>query len=311
MYPFSPSESYPHQGCLGTLSEHLGYASTDKILIVNADDLGLTSGINATIAELFSAGAVTSTTVMVTAGDYANAVKIIRSQSGISCGVHITMTSSLPEALVGPISQRNEVASLTDSSGKFHLNRDDFFLSASPVEAEREATAQIERALADGIDVTHIDSHEGTMQLRPEFADLYLTLAARFQLPLRMGSRALLEQIGLGAGWVERARRLRLQFPDNFIYLPIDGFASLPEKLHYMSRLLRSLPDGVTEIYFHPADPRHEPRLSQAGRPDRDIWSVREWDYRILVAPEFRSIIEEQRIKLISFAPLRGLMRKA
>ena len=308
MYPFSPPESYAYRGRVATLAEHLGYSANDKLLIINADDLGLTSGINRTIAELSSSGTISSTTIMVTAGDYQDALTRMKAQP-IACGVHITMTSSLPEALVGPVSPIAEVASLVDAAGKFHLDRDQFFLGANPEEAHREATAQIERALADGIDVTHIDSHEGTMQLRPEFADLYLGLAAKFRLPLRMGSRALLEQIGLGDGWIERARRLCLQFTDNFVYLPIDGFAALSEKHHYMCRLLQHLPLGVTELYFHPADPRHEDRTHQANREDRNIWSIREWDYSILVSPEFQSLIKEQEIKLISFAPIRDLMR--
>lgn len=308
MYPFSPPEAYSYCGRLATLAEHLGYSANDKLLIVNADDLGLTSGINNTIADLSASGAISSTTVMVTAGDYQNALTRLKNQP-TACGVHITMTSSLPEALVGPVRPVAEVASLVDASGKFHLDRDLFFLRANPEEAQREATAQIERALADGVDVTHIDSHEGTMQLRPEFADLYLSLAAKFRLPLRMGSRALLEQIGLGDGWIERARRLCLQFTDNFVYLPIDGFAALSEKKHYMCRLLQHLPTGVTELYFHPADPRYEERSRQPNREDSNIWSVRDWDYNILVSVEFQAQIQEQGIKLISFAPIRDLMR--
>lgn len=309
MYPFSPPEPYDYRGRLGTLAEHLGFDAEDRILIINADDLGLTTGVNHTISDLFVDGTITSTTVMVTATDYRDAVRIIQSQSGISCGVHITMTSSLPEALVGPISAPEEVPSLIDAAGKFHMDRDKYFLSARPEEALHESTAQIERAIADGIDVTHIDSHEGTMQLLPEFADLYLGLAAKFRLPLRMGSRALLEQIGLGDGWIERARRLRLQFADNFVYLPIDGFAAFSEKMHYMCRLLRDLPPGVTEIYFHPAAPQHEHRLSQPDRSDRDIWAIREWDYRILISRDFHAIIQEQGINLIGFGPLRALMQ--
>ncbi len=178
MYPFSPPEPYLHRGQLGTLAEHLGYSTTDRLLIINADDLGLTIGINRTIADLYAANLISSTTIMVTAGEYRDAVTRLKSQSQV-CGVHITMTSSLPEALVGPISDPRDVSSLVDATGKFHLDRDSFFLKANPEEALREATAQIESAMADGIDVTHIDSHEGTMQLRPEFADLYLSLAAR------------------------------------------------------------------------------------------------------------------------------------
>ncbi len=310
MYPFSDPESYSHRGRTGTLAEHLGYTSSDRLLIINADDLGLSRGINQTISESFSKGLVTSTTIMVTGGDYAGAVKMVTSDPRISCGVHLTMTSSLPEAPVRPLNPTNLVASLVDDSGNFHFDRDLFFRHAQPNEALAEAIAQIERALSDGIDITHIDSHEGTMQLRPEFADLYLSLAAKYRLPLRMASRALLAQIGIGDGWIERARRLCLHFTDNFVYLPIDAFAGFPEKMHYMSRLLRSLPPGVTELYFHPAAPHFEPRISQSDRSDHVIWSVREWDYRILSAPEFREIIAEQQIKLIGFRPLRDLMRQ-
>ncbi len=186
MYPFSPPESYAYRGRVATLAEHLGYSANDKLLIINADDLGLTSGINRTIAELSSSGTISSTTIMVTAGDYQDALTRMKAQP-TACGVHITMTSSLPEALVGPVSPIAEVASLVDASGKFHLDRDQFFLGANPEEAHREATAQIERALADGIDVTHIDSHEGTMQLRPEFADLYLGSGGKVSPPFAYG----------------------------------------------------------------------------------------------------------------------------
>ena len=309
MYPFSPAEEFILDGRSGTLAEHLGYSAADKLLIINADDLGLTAGVNRTILELFSQQMVTSTTIMVTADDYRDAVNILALNRSIYCGIHITMTSSLPEALIGPLSPPSLVPSLVDSDAKFHFDRDQFFMNANPDEALAEASVQIELALADGIDVTHIDSHEGTMQLRPEFADRYLNLAARYRLPLRMASRALLDQIGLGEGWVERARRLNLQFPDNFVYLPIDGFASFAEKMHYMSRLIECLPSGVTELYFHPAAPQHEPRLGQAGRSDFAMWTVRQWDYAILNSSEFRSAIAAQNIKLISFKDLRDLMR--
>ncbi|MGB5105734.1 MAG: ChbG/HpnK family deacetylase [Candidatus Zixiibacteriota bacterium] len=310
MYPFSLPEQYAFNGRSGTLAEHLGYSASDKLLIINADDLGLTAGVNRSIAELIAENLVTSTTLMVTAGDYRDAVNILMQNHSIPCGVHITMTSSLPESLIGPVCPPDSVPSLVDASGKFHFDRDLFFLNANPDEALHEATAQIELAIADGIDITHLDSHEGTMQLRPEFADRYLNLAARFRLPLRMASRALLDQIGLGEGWVERARRLNLQFPDNFVYLPIDGFANFAEKMHYMSRLIFCLPAGVTEIYFHPAAPQHEPRLTQSGRSDFANWTVRQWDYAILNSSEFRTAIVEQNIKLINFKHLRDLMHQ-
>ncbi len=131
MYPFSPPEPYVLRGRSGTLAEHLGYTPADRFLIINADDLGLTAGINRTIADLYAADIVSSTTIMVTGGEYRDAVARLKLQP-MACGVHITMTSSLPEALVGPVSTVESVASLVDSSGKFYLDRDTFFINADP-----------------------------------------------------------------------------------------------------------------------------------------------------------------------------------
>ena len=64
-------------------------------------------------------------------------------------------------------------------------------------EVRRECRAQIERAILWGFDVSHLDAHMGTLQLRPEFFDVYLELAVDFGLPLRMVSPSMERYVGL------------------------------------------------------------------------------------------------------------------
>lgn len=311
MIPLIPAEPYPLRQRNATLAEHLGHSRNARLLIINADDFGLTPAVNRSIAELFELGLISSTTVMATGRAYEEASKLVRGGSIPDCGLHLTLTSSLPTSPATPTLPASEVPSLVDKYGHFYLSRDDFFANARPEEAEREAIAQIERVMSDGVDLTHLDSHEGTLQLRPEFAEIYIRLGARFRLPLRMGSRILVRELGHEDDWIGHAHDLGLHFPDNFVYIPIDAFESFEEKLAYKLRLIDALPPGVTEIYFHPA---RADWLSELDGVDIDggaglIWQVRNWDYRILTSPELRQRLNSGVFRLMSFRPLRELVR--
>lgn len=192
-----------------------------------------------------------------------------------------------------------------------------FFAHATPAHALRESAAQLDKAISDGIDLTHIDSHEGTLQLRPEFARIYVELALRYNLPVRMGSRALLKQLGLEENWISRLRKLGMQFPDNLVYLPVDQFDSFDAKRCYIFSLMERLPCGVTEMFFHPSLPisgattlSQEERPADALAPNDLISHVRIWDYELLMSEEFSEVLSRQGIQLIGFRALRELMRR-
>lgn len=308
---FTPAESYLFSGQTGTLAEHLGYSADTVLVIINADDLGLTRSVNNSIATLFAGGQVSSSTLMATGGEYRHALGLVRDGQVRDCGLHLTLTSSLPDALARPILPQSEVRSIVDADGRLFLDREDFFRAARPHDAEKEASAQIEKALADGVDLTHLDSHEGTLQLRPEFATVYIRLGARYRLPMRMGSRVILKHLGYSEDWLLRARQSGLHFPDNFVYIPIDAFSSQEEKAAYIMALIDNLPGGVTELYFHPAQ---RTALETQDRFDLNaeanhIWRVRSWDYDILASFEFRNRLNQRGARLISFRPLRELVR--
>ncbi len=205
-----------------------------------------------------------------------------------------------------PLSPPEDIPSLLDRQGHFHPDRREFFAHASAGDAYREARAQVERAVADGIDITHMDSHEGTLQLRPEFAEIYVRLATEFRLPIRAGSRALLADMGIVDDWVGLIRKQGIHVPDNLIYIPINRFGSYREKEEYTSEVLSSVPTGITEIYFHPTLP--ESKLDD--QRTESYRQMRQWDFQYLVSDRLRHVLSDMKITLIDFRGLRDLTRK-
>jgi predicted glycoside hydrolase/deacetylase ChbG (UPF0249 family) len=307
MYPFASPEKYLFGGRMATVAEHLGYRPSDKLLIINADDFGLSIGVNRGVAELFRLRRITSTTVMVTAAGFQDALAICRQQAGLSCGVHLSLTSDHTDDGSRPVLPSDSIPSLISSTGRLHADRHEFFEHALPEEAYSEARAQLERALTNGLDVTHIDSHEGALQLRPEFAEIYVRLASEFRLPVRAGSRTLLKQMGLMDDWIGKIRKQDIHVPDNLIYIPIDSFQSHQDKENFTSELLAQLPAGITEVYFHPTLP-HD---IAAGEPEESYRQVRRWDYSFLTSDRLQSILHDNQIILTDFRQLRELTRKS
>jgi chitin disaccharide deacetylase len=306
MYPFAPPEAYLFRGRLATVAEHLGYNPNDRLLIINADDFGLNTNVNRAIMELFGLSKITSTTIMVSATGYQDVLMLYRQQGGFPCGVHLSLTSEYTDDGSRPVSKPASIPSLIGRNNRFHPDRDEFFERALPEEAYSEAKAQIQKALADGMDITHIDSHEGTLQLRPEFAEIYVRLAAEFRLSVRAGSRLLLKQMGIIEDWVGNIRIRGIHIPDNLIYIPIDSFQSYQEKENYTSEILNQLPTGITEIYFHPTS------LNSAtdDQPEESYRQVRQWDYRFLMSNRLQYILQDKRIILTDFRQLRALARQ-
>ncbi len=99
--------------------------------------------------------------------------------------MHLTLNAEYELYRWGPITH---APSLLGGDGGFPETVEDVWDHADLDEVRRECRAQIERAILWGFDVSHLDSHMGTLQLRPEFFDVYLDLALEFGLPLRMAS---------------------------------------------------------------------------------------------------------------------------
>jgi predicted glycoside hydrolase/deacetylase ChbG (UPF0249 family) len=147
-------------------------------LIINADDFGLTEGINRAIIDLHLAGAVTSTTLMATAPAFHHAVSLALATPTLGVGCHLTFVDGFPAA------HPESIPTLLGADGKtFRTSIVDFAQAAmrGSIDAKdiaRETQAQIQTLQRAGIDVTHIDTHKHT-HIFPSIADPVLYVAQR------------------------------------------------------------------------------------------------------------------------------------
>jgi hopanoid biosynthesis associated protein HpnK len=177
-------------------------------LIINADDFGLTLGINRAIAELHHANVLTSATLMATGAAFDDAVAIARANPTLGVGCHIVLTDGIP------VSPPQTIPTLLGPDGKtFRSSLVDFIQALlrgniKEEDIEREATAQIQKLRYAGIRITHLDTHKHT-HLFPAVTQPLLRIAERHSIA---AIRQPFEQpwsLALGHG--NRTRRLQVK----------------------------------------------------------------------------------------------------
>ena len=284
-----------------TLAERLGYSATDKLLIVNGDDIGMSHAANAASIKAMEEGLMTSGTIMVPCPWFPEIAAYAREHPQADFGLHLTHTSEWKTYKWGPVSSIDKVPGLVTDEGYFWPETINVYQYSTPEEVRIEAKAQIDKALAAGIDVTHLDSHMGVLQYNPEFHKIYHELAVEYDLPIRMASRETLERFG---------------FPDLRESLEADGIVSPDELIfggkeddesvtEYWKRILRSLEPGVTELFIHAAMDGDELRSMT------NSWKTRTTEFELFTTnQEIRQILEEEGIKLIGYRALRELQRR-
>src|SRR5262249_2768237 len=191
------------------LTERLGYAPDDKLLIVNCDDLGSSRSANVAVYDALRAGVATSASLMVPCPWARDAAAQYR---GEDVGVHLTLNAEFETYRWAPITY---CPSLLDGDGGFPRTMEDTWDHADLDEVRRDLQAQIERAILGGFDVTPRDSHMGTLQLRADFSGVYLELAVDFGLPLRMGPAG--GQRVVGFPYRDLATAEGIVYPDHFV----------------------------------------------------------------------------------------------
>ncbi len=274
-----------------SVAERLGHPPDARLLIVNCDDLGSTHAANVGVYEALRDGVATSASLMVPCPWARDAAARYR---GEDVGVHLTLNAEHDLFRWAPITH---APSLLDGDGGFPRTVQDVWDHADLDEVRRECRAQVERAIYWGFDVSHLTSHMATLELRPEFFDVYLELAADFRLPVRLGPASTERSVGFPFRALAHDEDIRS--PDHLVRAPAVGSRRAIE------RALSDLSPGVTELVVHPAIDTAELR---AVAPDD--WAGRVDDHD-LVTDRFtlRSVAQRAGATLIGYRALRDLQR--
>jgi hypothetical protein len=154
-----------------------------KYVVLHEDDVGMTHGANVAFAETVAAGGCSAGSVMVPCPWFTEAARRFGSDQCFDLGVHLTLNSEAQGYRWRPLTGSTANNGLCDSDGYFWAEVSDVRKNADPNAVLAEFRAQIEQALASGIDVTHLDAHMGTA-LCPEFVECYGRVAEDFRLPI-------------------------------------------------------------------------------------------------------------------------------
>jgi len=261
------------------------------LLLVVADDLGSSHSANVGVYEALRTGMATSAGLMVPAPWAREAASRYR---GEDVSVHLTLNAEYDLYRWGPITH---APSLLDGDGGFPRTRDDLWEHGDLDEVRRECRAQIERAIYWGFDVSHLSSHLGTLELRPEFFDVVLELAAEFRLPLRLPDASTERRAGFPFRQLAAAEGVNS--PDHLIRVRAAGSTRAA-----LDRLLSNLPPGVTEVVVRPAADTGELR---SLAPD---WSNHVDDLDLVTTGRsLRALAERAGVTLIGYRRLRDLQR--
>lgn len=274
-----------------TLGERLGYAPGDRLLIINCDDLGSSHAANVAIEKALRTGVATSATLMVPCPW---ALEAARRCADLEVGVHLTLTAEYPgyrwRALTAAASLHNDL-------GFMPATAEEVWAKAGMDDVRAECRAQIDQALAWGVDVTHLDAHMGTLQVDQRFFEIYVELGAQYRLPLRMVGPSAHLRLGFPARDLAAAQGV--VFADHFIAPPWGVTSRGP----FIERVPRLRP-GVSEFFLHPVQDGPELRGYDLQAAD-----LRAQDAQWVLEPAMRTLVDEAGVKLISFRPLRELQR--
>jgi predicted glycoside hydrolase/deacetylase ChbG (UPF0249 family) len=281
-----------------TVQERLGHPASARLLVIHADDLGMSRSVNRATFEALQKGWVTSASILVPCPWFPEVAKFATENPEADLGIHLALNSEWTTFRWGPVSGRDAVPTLLDPDGYFPLVEDMVTAHAKPAEAERELRAQIERARAAGIRLSHFDSHMGTLFRSVPLFEVYRRLGADYGMPL------LLERQGERGGEASppgAAAAAEDALVDRVVSIA-PGVSATDWRAAY-EKLLQPLPAGVYELIVHLAYDDEEMRGATADHPD---WGAawRQNDLDLVKSPAFREFLGKEGFSLVSWKDL-------
>jgi hopanoid biosynthesis associated protein HpnK len=281
-----------------------------KQLILNADDFGLTPGVNRGIIRAHQDGILTSATLMATAPAFDDAVELARANSALGVGCHLVLVGG---RAIAPL---REIPSLANRNGKLPDSLVSFAMSVSrgkiePMEIERELRAQIAKIRRAGIEPTHLDTHKHT-HAHPIVMEVLGRTAQDLGIKRVRKPIENLADSWRSAGWSqgvaaaavvqtiarrfeEIARKYGMLSPDHFLGLAMTGQLG-PAALR---RMISALPEGRTEIMLHPGI--CDADLAKTGSR---LQEQRQLELDGLLDADVKHMVEKEGIQLISYCGL-------
>jgi len=283
------------------LAEMLGYPRDSKLLIIHADDMGLSNSVNMATIKAFDNKGITSGSIMAPCPWALEIENYVKDHPGMDVGVHLTLTAEWALYKWGGVISSDMITSLLDTSGFFYASVEELGKVAKGIEAEKELRAQMDRVIASGVLPTHIDTHMGSVLANPELIKVYLTLSEDYNLPILFPREYL--------SWlppdIAKSLESKIFLLDNLFMLEpnmIEG-----KWIDAYKKGIESLKPGLNQIIVHVAIDNDEMKAITLGHDDYGSeW--RQKDLDMVNSSEFKDLLKANHIILITWRQVRDLM---
>ncbi len=276
--------------------------SSEKLLIIHADDLGNAHATNLAAVDLLDSDSVSSASIMMPCAWVNEIAEYARKHPEKDLGLHLTLTSEWKYLRWGPVAPKGSVPGLLDPNGYLWPSVEEVARHATAAEVETELRAQIELAKRLGIRFTHLDTHMGTLYARVDYVQVFEKLGKEYGVPI-LRLKPTDESIARAQPDVRKflldqeARIQKEGHPrlDALLDNAARGTKTYEERRAAYYKAFRELQPGLYMMIIHPAVLGPELQAMTATARDRDA------DYRIFMEPATKQLLKELGIRTIGW----------
>lgn len=291
---------------LAMLTAFVSAQDKPRHLIIHADDAGMSHSVNVATQAGLDSGIVTSASIMVPCPWFKEFAEYAKLHPQYDYGIHLTLNSEWDDYRWGPVASRDRVPGLVDPTGCLWDNVGQVAMNASAEEVKIELKAQIDRALAFGVPLSHLDTHMGAVLSRPDLVEVYVNLSLEYDLPIlffkSMDPQMEKAYPALAARFQKSVAQLterKLPLLDTLLQF-YGGNVPEQRKQNYYDELAKIGP-GVTQLIIHCGYDNDELRAIT------DSATRRNQDRVIFTDNAMREFLKSQNINLISWKQFRNL----
>ncbi|MFX0123166.1 MAG: polysaccharide deacetylase family protein [Candidatus Hodarchaeota archaeon] len=296
-----------------TFIEKLGFNNNDKVVIFHIDDMGSSHAANVAAFECLDFGVMSCGSAIVPSPWFLEVAEICRNNPNYDVGVHLALTSEYNLYRWRPLSTVDPLSGLLDDEGFMWKTIERVGVNVTSEIAEAELRAQIEFALACGIDVTHIDSHMSCM-LIPKFSQIYMRLANEFKIiPLFpkitrefLAANNLKEYFDFFKESIHQFKELGFPQVDHVIQ---DTGTTEENYIEYYCNHFAKIKPGLTHFLIHPAKMSPELTAIMDTSPHVEGGAMkRDQDYKSFIDPRIKDCVEKYDLKIIGYRKIRDYL---
>ncbi len=279
-----------------TWAKKLGFPDGKKVLMIHADDAGMCDEANIAIKNYFDKKEIQGAAIMVPCPSAGAAMQWAAQHPNVDIGLHLTLTSEWKTYRWGTVADAADVPGLLDADNKMWHEVPQVVEHASAEEVEIEIRAQIEKAISVGMKPSHIDTHMGSLYGSPEYVKVFLKIAEEYNIPanaLELSNPQVVEHFKK-AGYPITDEVIETMA--NYSLPKLDFFTSVPkgktyeEKRDNFFQLVKNLPNGLTEVIFHPSV------QSDNLKSITNSWQQRVWEAELFSDPIVQKFFKDEGI---------------